>query len=92
MPKDINPDIPRFVLTLADTHTIVQGSQGEQYMSISVAADSLAHFNKYLPKEDRSPQYKTELQKLFVYFQEQVDKANEAGNNLKQVQVKGNEL
>ena len=69
-------DIPRFVLSVTDTKTTMTGPKGDQYLMISVGADSLSAFNKPLPLKDQTPVAATELQRLFYFFQEQVDKSD----------------
>ena len=76
MSKKKNEEIPRFILSLTDTKTTLTGPKGEQYLMISVGADSLNAFNKPLPLKDQTPVAATELQRLFYFFQEQVDKSD----------------
>lgn len=66
--------IPRFVLSITDTTITVPGPNGDQYYAISVGADKLTDFNKLIPKAQRTNYAKTELQSMFVYFQDAVDK------------------
>ena len=66
-------DIPRFVLSLTDTHTIVEGPEGDQYYSINIAADKLKDFNRLIPKAKRTNTARTEWQALLEFFQEAVD-------------------
>ena len=62
--------VPRIVLTLTDTQTLVPGPNGEQYYSVNVAAESLVDFNKLL--EDQT-EGKTELERVFRFFQQAID-------------------
>jgi hypothetical protein len=64
--------VPRIVLTLTDTQTLVPGPNGEQYYSVNVAAESLVEFNKLLPEDDQKDG-KTELERVFRFFQQAID-------------------
>lgn len=66
--------IPRFVVSITDTTITVPGPNGDQYYSISVGADKLTDYNKLIPKKQRTNYARTELQSMFVYFQEAIDK------------------
>ena len=61
---DEQPVVPRFVFLVTDTHTTIAGPQGDQYMGISVATDTLAGFYRPLPKDQRTKAYKTEMEKM----------------------------
>jgi hypothetical protein len=56
-------DIPRFVVTLADTKTDVQ---------LSAGADTIRDFRKPLPVDMRKPGVRNELDMMFVAFQEDI--------------------
>ena len=62
-------DVPRFVVTISDTHTIM----GDRFYSISAGADSLDQFFKLIPKKKRTNEARTELQNMFVHMQKAVD-------------------
>jgi hypothetical protein len=74
----VNNDIPRYVLSLTDTYTIVDDST-KGYYSITVGVDNLADFFKPLKKRDRTNEGKTDLERMFLFFQEEVDKLNATG-------------
>ncbi len=61
----MDKDIPRFVVTLADTKTDTQ---------LSAAADSLMAFRKPLPFDKRPRGVKNELDLMFKVFQEDIKK------------------
>lgn len=56
-------DIPRFVVTLADTKTDVQ---------LSAGADTIRDFRKPLPVDQRKPGVRNELDLMFQFFADDV--------------------
>jgi hypothetical protein len=65
MVKTQSKDIPRFVVTLADTKTDVQ---------LSAGADTIRDFRKPLPVDMRKPGIKNELDLMFKFFTADVAK------------------
>lgn len=68
MPKKQEDQIPRFVITLTDT------SEGGP--TLSAGADELREFRKPLPPDERKPGVKNELDLMFKFFAEEVEKAD----------------
>lgn len=66
-------NIPRFVVTITDTQTIM----GDRFYSISAGADNLQDFFKLIPKKKRTNEARTELQNMFVHMQKAVDDLDE---------------
>jgi len=62
-------DVPRFVVSITDTQTVM----GDRFYSISAGADSLADFNKLIPKSKRTNEARTELQNMLLHMQQAVD-------------------
>lgn len=62
-------NIPRFVISITDTQTVM----GDRFYSISAGADSLADFNKLIPKSKRTNEARTELQNMLLHMQQAVD-------------------
>ena len=62
-------NIPRFVVTITDTQTVM----GDRFYSISAGADNLQDFFKLIPKKKRTTEARTELQNMFVHMQKAVD-------------------
>lgn len=86
MSKKKPEKIPRFVLSITDTTITVPGEMGDQYYAISVGADKLTDFNKKIPKSKRKNYGETELQSMFIYFQESVDAYENDAKNAKKKQ------
>ena len=59
--------LPRFVVTITDTTTD---------RSLSAGADSLRDFRKPLPVDKRKPGVKNELDMMFKFFAEDVEKTD----------------
>lgn len=66
-------DIPRFVVTITDTQTVTGG----QYFAISAGADSLADFNRLIPKSKRTNECRTELQNMFWHMQKGIEELDQ---------------
>lgn len=66
-------DVPRYVVSITDTKTIVPGPDGDQYYSVQAAADTTAQYFKPLPKKDQQDG-KNEIERMFKFFQEAIDK------------------
>lgn len=65
-------DLPRYVLSLTDTKTIIPGANGDQYFNITAGSDKLTDFTKRT--KDPDGKNRNEVQRMFVFFAEQVDK------------------
>lgn len=75
-PKQAPPpsDIPRFVLSLTDTHTTLYGDGAERNLNIAIAAEKLSDFVKFIPKRNRKEgnRGRNEFEAMMVWFAEQV--------------------
>ncbi len=69
-------EIPRFILQLTDTKTTIKGSNGEEYLTVSIGSDKLSDFNKPIPKAKRQNSGTTEFQAMLLFFAEQTAKAD----------------
>ena len=61
-------DIPRFVLSITDTQTVI----GNQYYSINVGVDNVDDLNRLIPKKKRTNEARTELQNVLLHFKQAV--------------------
>lgn len=71
MPRKKKSDIPRFALTLTDTHTLMEGPDGKAYFSMTVGTETLAKLMKPTGKGASS-----DFESFLVHFQTQVDTLN----------------
>lgn len=60
--------IPRFVVSITDTQTVVGG----KYFSINVGADRLEDFTRLIPKKKRTTEARTELQNMMLHMKQAV--------------------
>lgn len=69
---------PRFVLSITDTQTILDGPQGKQTLNIGIGADSLNDFMKFIPKSKRKEDNpgRTEFEAMMFWFAGQVNELN----------------
>lgn len=61
-------DIPRFVLSITDTQTVI----ANQYYSINVGVDNIDDLNRLIPKKKRTNDARTELQNVLLHFKQAV--------------------
>lgn len=61
-------DIPRFVLSITDTQTVI----ANQYYSINVGVDNIDDLNRLIPKKKRTNEARTELQNVLLHFKQAV--------------------
>lgn len=78
-------DLPRFTLTLLDTHSTFVGSKGEVYYNITVGFDSFKQLLAPIAEEDGG----SELNRVVKTFQETVG-AMDAEKAAKVQKVMGN--
>ena len=68
--------VPRFVLSLTDTQTTIEGANGKEYMNISIASDKLSDFVKHIPVKKRQNAGHNEFQAMLEFFADQVAKTD----------------
>lgn len=73
--SDVTPT-PRFVLSLTDTHTKINGPGGDMNLNIGIGADSLSDFTKPIPFKKRKNAGRSEVEAMLLWFQEQVDESD----------------
>lgn len=69
-------DIPRFVLSLTDTHHTIEGPKGAQYFNVTVAVDDLVDF-WMKSKDPDTGKMKAEIKRVFEHFGREVKKMDE---------------
>lgn len=76
MAKRASLGVPRFVFTLTDTQTIVDGPQGRQALNIGISSDVLSDFVKFIPKNKRKDGNpgRTEVEAMLWWFTQEVNR------------------
>lgn len=69
-------DIPRYVLSITDTKTTIEGKNGAEYLNVSIASDKLSDFVKTITKDKRTNRGRTEFEAMLWFFADQTAKAD----------------